>query len=149
MNGKQHALIGAGIYLGINYFISFVPSTPAPLAIGAGIAVLGAWLPDIDQNNSTIRQRTGTARGQGPFGVFGWVGGILAAVLGGHRAVTHTALACGLLAWALLNFTPQNWRGYVIAFVIGYVSHLVADMLTEGGVPLFWPLSKKRIGLWR
>jgi len=34
MNGKQHALIGAGIYLGVNYFLGFVPSTPAPLALG-------------------------------------------------------------------------------------------------------------------
>jgi len=149
MNGKQHALIGAALMLGTNYVFGFVPFTPAPLAIGAGIAVFGAWLPDIDQNNSTIRQKTWTARGQGPLGVFGWIGGIVAAALGGHRAFTHTALACALLAWSLLKFTPQNWRGYVIAFVVGYVSHLIADMLTEGGVPLFWPLSSRRIGLWR
>jgi len=149
MNGKQHALIGAGMMLVTNYFFDFVPSTAAPLAIGAGVAVLGAWLPDVDHNNSTIRQKTGTARGQGPFGCLGWIGSIFAAVLGGHRAFTHTALACGLLAAALLKFTPDRWRGYAIAFVIGYVSHLIADMLTEGGVPLFWPLSSRRIGLWR
>ncbi len=149
MNGKQHAIGGAVMYLTTNYFLGFVNDSPLPLAIGAGVAVLGAWLPDIDQNNSTIRQRTGTARGQGPLGCTGWIGSIFAAVLGGHRAFTHTALACALLAVALLRFTPDRWRGYAIAFMVGYVSHLIADMLTEGGVPLFWPLSSRRIGLWR
>ncbi|MHB1629784.1 MAG: metal-dependent hydrolase, partial [Bacilli bacterium] len=34
---------------------------------------------------------------------------------------------------------------WAIGFVIGYVLHLIADFVS-GGVPLFYPLGKKRLG---
>jgi len=159
MNGPQHILIGIGSAIVVNHFtrvlpysplpLAFVPISPLPMAMISGAALVGALLPDIDHNNSTIRVKTGTARGKGPLGVFGWIGGILAATLGGHRAFTHTGLCFALLAWAVLHWTPVGFQAYALAFLVGYASHIVADMLTEGGVPLLWPLSSKRIGLWR
>jgi inner membrane protein len=59
--------------------------------------------------------------------------------------LTHT-----LLVWAVL--TGAGWwyfhgNGFVVAASVGYLSHLVADALTVDGVPLLWPLVKRRICL--
>jgi inner membrane protein len=32
-------------------------------------------------------------------------------------------------------------------FAVGYASHLLADSLTKGGIPMLGPLSKRRFGL--
>ena len=148
MNGTQHIVIGAGTVLATNYFVHAFPFEPLPVAIATGAAIVGALLPDVDQNNSTIRQKTGTARGQGPLGCLGWIGGIVAAALGGHRGFTHTLVAVAVLTFALWKIVP-GFQFYDFAFWTGYVSHIIADMLTEGGVPLLWPLTSRRIGLWR
>lgn len=148
MDGLQHMIIGAGSVIAANYFTRIFPFEPVPFALATSAAIVGALLPDIDQNNSTIRQKTGTARGHGPLGCFGWVGGIFAAVLGGHRGFTHTLVALVLLSVALQQIN-RGWQFYDITFLVGYASHIISDMLTEGGVPLLWPLSSKRIGLWR
>jgi len=34
-----------------------------------------------------------------------------------------------------------------VTFALGYLSHLVADALTMEGVPLLWPIYRKRIRL--
>lgn len=48
-----------------------------------------------------------------------------------HRTVTHSLLACGLAL--LIN----PWLG------LGYVSHVLLDMLNPTGCPLLWPYTKK------
>jgi membrane-bound metal-dependent hydrolase YbcI (DUF457 family) len=65
----------------------------------------------------------------------------MAAVLGGHRGLTHTAL----FAWAIIGLMWRTWpEPWVLAFGVGYVSHLLADL--PGGVPLLWPIWNGRIG---
>jgi inner membrane protein len=146
MNGPAHIVLGAGAAFAANYAWHVIPDQPLVMVLCYGAAIVGALLPDIDQNNSTIRHKTGTARGQGPLG---WVGGIFAAVFGGHRGFTHTGLCLGLVGWLLWRYVPAWWHPIAMMGLVGYASHLVADMLTEGGIPLFWPLSARRIGLWR
>lgn len=140
MNGKQHTLIGiAG--LGAAVYLHYVPADPLwTLGLSAGACVIGALLPDIDHNESTIRHSTGTARGNGPLG---WLGGILSAALGGHRGFTHTLLCAALLAWLAFRFLPDR---YALAFTVGYGTHLLGDMVTANGIPLLWPIWSKRIG---
>jgi len=62
----------------------------------------------------------------------------------GHRGITHSLLALGLLvALGELPFCPWHWLhlGFLIGW--GYASHLVADALTKQGVPLLWPLDRR------
>ena len=62
----------------------------------------------------------------------------------GHRGVTHSLLALGLLvALGELPFFPWHWLhlGFLIGW--GYASHLVADALTKQGVPFLWPLDRR------
>ena len=59
----------------------------------------------------------------------------------GHRTITHSITFLGLLTLFVLflerNFFPQN--PITTIFFISYTSHLLLDMATIQGVPLFYP----------
>ena len=60
----------------------------------------------------------------------------------GHRGFTHSLLAVfGLLTLFYLK-VPESWivpGDAIQGMVLGYLSHILADMLTPAGVPLLWP----------
>lgn len=93
-------------------------------------ALAGALLPDIDHPKSMLGQ---------------WVRFISVPVsrLCGHRGFTHSLLA--ILTGVFLFHTrlPAGWAvpaDFYQAVIVGYLSHLVADMLTTAGIPLLWPI---------
>ncbi len=89
-----------------------------------GLVALGALLPDIDHPGSAVGRRVRV------------ISVPLSAIFG-HRGFTHSLLALGgCLAALVMGGWGQMW---VQPLVIGYLSHLLADMLTPSGVPLFWP----------
>jgi len=143
MKGVSHALVGLSGVLSFHALV--VPLAPGltDLAVVSAVGVAASLLPDVDSDEATIRQITGTARSGGCVGRL--VSGIVY-LLGGHRgALTHS-----LLAWAIASFVAGVYfRGNMsmVAFAIGYLSHLIADALTVEGVPLLWPLWPKRIRL--
>lgn len=59
----------------------------------------------------------------------------------GHRSFLHSFLAL-MLATVILGM-PLWWifgrPAVIVAVFVGYGSHLLADMMTLGGVQLFWP----------
>ena len=59
----------------------------------------------------------------------------------GHRSFLHSLLALVLVTVVL--GLPLWWifgrPAVIVAVFIGYGSHLLADMMTLGGVQLFWP----------
>lgn len=152
MTGQSHLLVGlAGVWL-VDAATGFASQAaggwvPAgPLALGAALAAgaVGALLPDIDSPDSRISHRTGLARGRGP--LTDLVGGGVRSLFGGHRGFTHSALVAGLLSLAV--FAVRPWLGAAaVGFLIGYLSHIAADMVTRDGVRLGWPLSRREIGL--
>src|SRR5919202_858864 len=93
---------------------------------GLGLAVAGSLLPDIDHPKSWAGKRLRP------------VSTLIAAVFG-HRGVTHSLLALAG-CWALLRYGTTVPRGWVAPVVTGYLSHLLADLLTPGGLRLAWPL---------
>ncbi|MDC9616110.1 metal-dependent hydrolase [Xenorhabdus khoisanae] len=93
-------------------------------------ALLASLLPDIDHPSSTLGR------------LFRFIS-IPIARLCGHRGFTHSLLA--LIAGITLFQTeiPPDWpipTDFIHAMVVGYISHLIADMLTPAGIPLLWPL---------
>jgi inner membrane protein len=118
-----------------------------------GVAGLGALVPDIDNARSTLGR---------PLGVVSRV----IQKHAGHREIFHSlvgllltgvfvwglaqGIAYGLfrLGWSLNPNSPAAHFGLIalIALLIGYLLHLVADSLTLGGVPWLWP-SHTRYGL--
>lgn len=89
------------------------------------MATGSALLPDIDHPQSWVGRRTLL------------ISRPLAAVFG-HRGFTHSILA------VVACFVLLHWRGLgravVDPVVVGYLSHLGADLLTSSGLPLAWPL---------
>ncbi len=64
----------------------------------------------------------------------------------GHRGFTHSLLAI-IVFLLILNFNkfikfifPLD---FIHAMIVGYISHILADMFTPIGVPLMWPYRYK------
>ncbi|GAA0589523.1 hypothetical protein GCM10009416_30110 [Craurococcus roseus] len=94
--------------------------------LGLGLAVAGALLPDVDHPKSWAGRRLRP------------VSTVVAAVFG-HRGVTHSLLAL-VGCWAALRYGTGVPRAWAAPVVVGYLSHLLADLLTPGGLRLAWPL---------
>lgn len=136
MTGRTHLLAGAAAGAAFLSLRGAGAPDPGGAAAALGAACLGALLPDIDHPGSLL------SRGAGPAGA---VPGLFLR----HRGPTHS-LAAALAAWAGASWLCAA-RGLpaaaALAALLGYLSHLLLDALTPGGVPLLWPLSGRRAGL--
>lgn len=135
--GRSHMASGALTGVGVSYLTDASPA----IAVGfTAIVTVAALLPDFDHPNAT-----------GPR-YLGWPGQLVAAVIGaffGHRGLTHSFLGLGALTLALA-FVPGLPFWAAAAVVTGCVVHIIGDMLTVSGVPLFWPADQRfRIGWMR
>lgn len=128
MSGTNH-VVGGTVFTGI--FASFwninIFSDPSFLFLTAFFAVL----PDIDHIKSPI--------GKIFYPFAKWLN-----IKYGHRTITHS-LICYLILFLLVAFIESIFsKDFTITLIFGfaYFSHLLFDMLTKAGVPLFWPLRK-------
>ena len=162
MTGKQHVAIGTTIgfigtyyYLGGNFSPSNVKDFALPIIAGS---VLGSWAPDVDSKkskgaqivnnlillavlalsaahylnisilNKSVSYVTDTVVGN--LGLLIFIVNVLLGRLSSHRQYTHrvigTAIAC---VSAYMAFPTYIAVGYII----GYVSHILADRFTAAG----------------
>ena len=164
MLGKTHMIVG------IASAISFTKPAAIPdliLAVGGG--ALGALISDIDVGTSEshreadkitllsvvvvatvflldyychtnimnrIVRNSGYARILA--GVFLFIGICAFGKEQPHRSFMHSFLALGLLCFAI----GLIWEKMVIYFAIGFLSHLITDVLNKKRVRLFYPLKK-------
>ena len=92
-------------------------------------AVLTCLLPDIDHPKSLLGQR------------LKWISKPIARACG-HRGFTHSLLAVFAALTLFYLKVPDSWlipADAIQGMVLGYLSHILADMLTPAGVPLLWP----------
>lgn len=120
MRATTHAAFGS----------AFVIATGTAMGVRLGPAVaafttLGALLPDIDTPTSLV--------GKTCLPVFR----VLERRFG-HRTVTHSLLGLVLASAPVLPFglVSPDWP---LAFVLGYLSHLLIDCVNKSGAPLFFP----------
>lgn len=118
MMAATHVLAGVAAWTA-GSGLAGLPAEPAMLT-AAGI---GSLLPDIDHPDSWFGRR------------FRYVSVPLAMVIG-HRGITHSLLA---LALCLAGLALLGRHAVAAPVLVGYLSHLVCDSLTVGGVPLLWP----------
>jgi len=159
MEGRSHLLLGltAGVVLD-----SYVHLSGPPLTIVKAVTLalvvkkvvyyvmvgFGALLPDIDNARSTLGHKLGPVSK-----------GIQH--LAGHRTIFHSIL--GLMLGSLLAIGLEQLVIYLLAqhgfiapatyihisiqvffaVLFGCVMHIAADALTQGGVPLLWPMPKR------
>jgi len=89
-------------------------------------AILTCLLPDIDHPKSLLGQR------------LKWISKPIARAFG-HRGFTHSLLAVFALLATFYLKVPDTWiipADALQGMVLGYLSHILADMLTPAGVPL-------------
>ncbi len=127
----SHVVLGVVAWTWAAPHLGLPPLNP----LAGAWAAAGALLPDIDHPASWIGRRLRV------------ISRPLAAMIG-HRGVTHSlvaVLAClVVLRWEGLS------RAVIAPLVVGYLSHLGADLLTTSGLRLAWPSSKRQaIGLCR
>jgi inner membrane protein len=138
MTGRTHDL-AAFTALNLVVATQTIPQMSLATAITAlGAGFIGALAPDIDQPTADLWNRL-------PAGSV--IGRIFTPFLGGHRIISHSILGTiafaflikyllGLIGTILLVDTGIVWW----SFMIGFVSHLIMDMFTRDGIPLFFPL---------
>lgn len=59
-----------------------------------------------------------------------------------HRGLMHTLVVPALLCFAIYVIKIPVYRWALIGTVAGYLSHLIADMMTVEGCPILFPLTK-------
>lgn len=139
MKGGSHLLVSYAALYATHRLIVPLAASPVDWLVILGAASVGALLPDVDSDESAIRQATHTARSNGCLGRLSSLG--ISAITGGHRNFTHTLAAWGMFTVLFLMGAMQfRVIGAAVAFSIAYLSHLLADALTVQGVPLLWPL---------
>ena len=112
--------------------VDWVALAPA-CGAGVGAAVMGGLAPDIDAEDSTIKRELGAAGALASTGL-----GLLGVK---HRGLTHYGITAGLVAaGAWLIGRQFGYDDVGLAFGLGYLSHILADAMTQHGVPLWGPL---------
>jgi len=140
LTGKTHQVIGVAAALG-SFFVWQEPSYAPATLVGVIVAShFGALLPDLDSAAADIYDSV-------PMGK--QVGKVTSKFTFGHRNLTHSILGVilfGYLSHQLIFWTPLYWGINLfwtwLAFMIGYISHLLADTITVLGIPLLWPIDK-------
>ena len=142
MKGKNHIITGVTTGI-VTAFFTFSGSI-----LGAGVTVaasaLGSIIPDIDLPNSKAGSKLKP----------------IAKVINklfGHRTITHAPL--WLIPLFLLYFKLPELTSdlslfaktqigcLLIGYISGFISHLLGDMLTKGGIPIFYPFKRYRFHL--
>lgn len=145
MTGRTHDLAGLTALTITLIFLPSIPSMSLATAITAfGANFVGSLFPDIDQPTSDLWDNF---RG-GPL-----VSKFVCKFLGGHRHFSHSIFGTVFIATTLAMVLKLLQSIVLIdmsivwwSFMIGFVSHILFDMPTKEGVPLFWP-NMWRIGI--
>lgn len=133
MQGVTHMAGGAAAVMAY-MTVAQMEVTPPLLIAMAGVGVVGSLFPDIDQPGSKISNKLPVVNKA-------------VQAFTSHRGVFHApALYAALLALWLWK-GPAEWLALGNAFLLGAASHLFLDMFNYKGIPLLFPLSKKKTHL--
>lgn len=155
MVGKSHLLVGltAGVVLDSVAHISgpsLIGHNSVSLSLVTNKALyyfmvgFGSLLPDIDNAHSTLGRKLGwiSKEIQHKFGHRTLFHSLLGLTLGSGIAILLEQLAKYLLlsrGFALTADQVTQTHIVFIAVLFGCIMHILADALTQEGVPLFWP----------
>lgn len=135
--------------------VALVHLTPIDPSMGYFLGVVfGSVLPDIDEPQSYIGRKTSVE-------VFNKRVGLssLIKMMFGHRGFTHSLLATLLVFipyFLMLGYTSGLEQvGLIQTFVLqilfgvgfGYLFHILGDMFSKSGVPLFMPITKQKVAI--
>jgi inner membrane protein len=141
MTGRTHDLIA---FTALSAVVMYQPLHPVSLGtalIAFNANMVGGLMPDIDQP---------TAKLWGDIPAGSVFSRIFTPLLGGHRFISHSFFGIALFGFLMHWFLTLASKTVLvdmnivwIAFMIGYISHLLADTITHEGVPWLFPLPTK------
>jgi inner membrane protein len=141
MTARTHDIAAFASLLTVAVY--FPPSSlNVPTIITSSIgSVIGSLMPDLDQESNRLWDLL-------PAGDF--FGSLLKNIFLAHRTISHSLLGTfvvyKILGWLLFKFLNPDFIDIQIvrtSIMVGFVSHLLMDALTEEGLPLFFPLKLK------
>lgn len=129
MRFYSHIAVAAGAAAALHqYQLSPLSAEFSIFTIGG--LLLGSVLPDIDETKSWIGRRShGIA--------------FLVKLIFGHRGITHSGIALVLCIYGII----LEVHPFLTALSFGAASHILADLFSRGGIPLFYPFDKKRTSI--
>ena len=141
MTSRTHNTIAFASLLTTAYVIPQPELTWMTIISSLIVNIIGSLTPDIDQESNRLWDLL-------PGGEI--IGKILRKVFWGHRSLSHSLIGLFLVYKGMLWLIPKlfnsqfvNTQIIIYSFLIGYVSHLGADLFTEEGLPLLFPLKWK------
>lgn len=154
MMNPTHVISGAGLWLGAaalaNHSGAEIDSSQ--IAVGAGLAAIAAYGPDIDHPQSAVARSLGPVTYLLARLVAMACKGCHQVTMGprdrptesGHRTLTHTLVTAVIVSvlvylWMQSSLGPTAlWLALPIG--IGWFGHLLGDAMTKTGCPILWPL---------
>jgi len=141
MLSRTHDIGAFAALLSVAAYYSPSHLGPATVIVALIANIVGALLPDADQASNRLWSML-------PGGNF--LGRYLRRIFISHRTLSHSLLGVFIIYklnyWLIFKlFNPVFVDAQIIfdALMIGYLSHLILDGLTEEGVPLLFPLTWK------
>lgn len=141
MTGRTHDLTA---FTALNLlFISqpLINTTVATAFVTVSSNLIGGLTPDIDQATADLWNRL-------PAGSI--IGRMITPILGSHRMISHSFLGIGIAGFlsrwglnALGGILLVDMNIVWVGFMVGFISHIIIDLLTKEGVPLLFPLPLK------
>src|SRR3990170_6428683 len=138
MMGRTHDL---ATFTALSYVIATQPPQTISLATGITalmVGIVGGLTPDIDQPTADLWRKL-------PAGSV--IGRIFHPFLGGHRYISHSIIGILFFSWFSKFLLTRVGQVLLVdinivwsAFMIGYISHLIMDTLTQEGVPWLFPI---------
>ena len=141
MTGPSHIVLALASSVALSRATGFIPSPVEVL-----ILCLGALLPDIDGNGVITRPGTilknflGKTLSQLVDALVAPLA-LIIRLLFGHRGITHSLVVPCLIFCLEILISKDHWLSF------GYLTHIVGDLMTPKGVPLFSPLLKSNFSL--
>lgn len=141
MTGRTHDLAAFTALHLVFVTQNVPPMTLATLVAALSATFIGGLTPDIDQPTADLWRRL-------PAGTI--IGRMITPILGSHRMISHSFIGIYLTGW-LLEWALTRISGIILvdmnivwwAFMTGFISHLIMDLVTIEGQPLFFPLPWK------
>lgn len=141
MTGRTHDL-AAFTLLNIVFVTVPIPQMTVATAVAAlGGCFIGGLFPDVDQPTADLYRR---------FPAGNILGRMIAPILGSHRLISHSFVGIAIIGYASNWFLAKLSSIILVdmlvvwwCFMIGFISHILIDMLTRDGVPLLFPFPWK------
>lgn len=138
MTGRTHDLAAFTLLTATVAYLPLQQMTLATAVVAFTANMVGALAPDIDQTTSSIWEKVRFGR---------ILSGVISPLFGKHRFISHSlvgvfifAIASKFLLGVIGSVLLVDMNIVWVAFMIGFLSHLLTDMLTRDGIPLFFPI---------